>query len=89
MAKLAEVLASAFASGMTWAADAAGHPVYCPPPGAPLAGDRLMEILERFIELNPDTGDNTYGLALSASLRQGFPVAPIENRFPGLCSATS
>jgi hypothetical protein len=49
MAKLAEVIASAFASGMTWAADAAGHPVYCPPPGAPLAGDRLMHLLEQWL----------------------------------------
>src|SRR5271157_3867069 len=32
MAAVAEVIASAFASGMSWAGTIEGHPLYCPPP---------------------------------------------------------
>jgi len=31
MAAVAEVIASAFASGMSWAGTIEGHPLYCPP----------------------------------------------------------
>jgi hypothetical protein len=76
MKMLAEVIASAFASGMSWAGTIEGHPVYCPPTGAPLNGNQVMIALERFVTDHPDAADKTYGLALSASLAQAFPCAP-------------
>jgi hypothetical protein len=73
MKMLAEVIASAFASGMSWAGAIEGHPVYCPPPTGPLTGNEIMNILEHFISNNPDVDDKTYGVALSASLTRVFP----------------
>jgi hypothetical protein len=75
MVGVAEVIASAFASGMSWAGTIEGHPVYCPPPSVALTGDQLMGILERFVADNPDAGDKTYGFALSAGLSRAFPCA--------------
>jgi hypothetical protein len=74
MAKVAEVIASAFA--MSWAGTIEGRPVYCPPSTAPLTGNQLMSILERFVSDTPAAADNTYGFALSASLTRAFPCAP-------------
>ncbi len=76
MAAVAEVIASAFASGMSWAGTIEGHPVYCPPPSVALTGNQLMGILERFVADNPDSIDKTYGFALSAGLSRAFPCAP-------------
>ncbi len=76
MAAVAEVIASAFASGMSWAGMIEGHPLYCPPPIGTFTGNQAMNILESFIADRPETADKTYGLALSASLRQAFPFAP-------------
>jgi len=73
MKMLAEVIASAFASGMSWAGTIDGRPVYCPPTGAPLTGNQVMIALERFLSDNPDAADKTYGFALSASLTRAFP----------------
>ena len=75
MAAVAEVIASAFASGMSWAGTIEGHPLYCPPPIGAFTGNQAMRILESFIADHPETADKTYGLALSASLRQAFPCA--------------
>jgi len=76
MAAVAEVIASAFASGMSWAGTIEGHPLYCLPPIGAFTGNQAMSILESFIPDHPETADKTYGLALSASLRQAFPCAP-------------
>jgi hypothetical protein len=76
MAAVAEVIASAFASGMSWAVAIEGRPLYCPPPTAPLTGPQPMGILERFVADHPDSADKTYGFALAASLTQAFPCAP-------------
>jgi hypothetical protein len=35
-----------------------------------------MSILESFVADHPEMADKTYGLALSAGLRQAFPCAP-------------
>jgi len=75
MAAVAEVIASAFASGMSWAGTIEGHPLYCPPPNGAFTGNQAMSILESFIADHFETADKTYGLALSASLRQAFPCA--------------
>ena len=76
MKMLAEVIASAFASGMSWAGTIEGHPVYCPPPTEPLSGNQIMNILDHFVSNNPDASDKTYGFALSASLIRAFPCTP-------------
>jgi Rap1a immunity proteins len=76
MAAVAEVIASAFASGMSWAGTIEGHPLYCPPPNGAFTGNQAMNILENYLSDHPETADKTYGLALSASLRQAFPCAP-------------
>ena len=76
MAAVAEVIASAFASGMSWAGTIEGHPLYCPPPIGAFIGSQAMSILENFIADHPETADKTYGLALSAGLRQAFPCSP-------------
>src|SRR5271157_4295023 len=76
MAAVAEVIASAFASGMSWAGTIEGHPLYCPPPTVAFTGDKVMRILESFIADHPETADKIYGFALSASLRQAFPCMP-------------
>ena len=76
MKMLAEVIASAFASGMSWAGTIDGRRVYCPPTGAPLTGDQVMSALERFVAGNPEAAEKTYGFALSASLARAFPCAP-------------
>ena len=76
MAAVAEVIASAFASGMSWAGAIEGHPLYCPPLTAALTGNQAMSILESFIADHPETADKTYGLALSAGLRQAFSCTP-------------
>ncbi len=73
MKMLAEVIASAFASGMSWAGTIAGRPVYCPPSTAPLTGNQLMGILQRFLSDNLAAADKTYGFALSARLTRAFP----------------
>ncbi len=76
MAAVAEVIASAFASGMSWAGTIEGHPPYCPPPNGAFTGSQAMSILESFVADHPEMADKTYGLALSAGLRQALPCAP-------------
>ncbi len=39
-------------------------------------GNQAMNNLESHIADHPETADKTYGLALSAGLRQAFPCAP-------------
>ncbi len=75
MAAVAEVIASAFASGMSWSG-AIGGSLSCPPPAPALIGKQVMSILESFVADNPDAADKPYGFALSASLRRAFPCTP-------------
>ena len=49
MAAIAEVIASAFANGMSWAGAIKGHPVYCPPEAVALTGNQVMSILEGIV----------------------------------------
>ena len=53
MAVVAEVIASAFASGMSWAGTIEGHPLYCPPSNGAFTGNQAMTILENFISDPP------------------------------------
>jgi hypothetical protein len=67
----AEVIASAFASGLSWGGHLAGTEVYCPAPN--LGGREIMRAFERFLKANPDMARKPYGAAMAASLGQAFP----------------
>jgi hypothetical protein len=71
MAAVAEVIASAFASGLAAAGRLGGREVFCPP--TDLEGKQIMSALERFVDHNPDLADEPYGVAMAASLRDTFP----------------
>ena len=68
---LAEVIASAFAGGLSWRGSLAGKDVYCPPPG--FKGQQVMIAFEKFLDENPDMGEKPYGDAMAASLSRAYP----------------
>jgi Rap1a immunity proteins len=72
---IAEVIASAFATGVITAGSLSGKPVFCPPPGA--KGSDALSTLERFLANHPDRADRPYGEALAASLAQEFPCSTL------------
>ena len=71
MRMVAEVIASAFASGLSWKGTLGGKDVYCPPPG--LKGAQVMTTLDQFLVGNPDMAEKSYGDAMAASLSRAFP----------------
>jgi Ssp1 endopeptidase immunity protein Rap1a len=71
MRMVAEVIASAFASGFSWAAEAKGRKVYCAP--ADLRGGQIMSAFEEFLRDNPKMAPQPYGVAMAATLSQAFP----------------
>lgn len=71
MRMVAEVIASAFASGLSWKGTLGGKEVYCPPPG--LKGGQVMTTLDQFLASNPDKAEKSYGDAMAASLSRAFP----------------
>jgi Rap1a immunity proteins len=71
MRMVAEVIASAFASGLSWKGTLAGKEVYCPPQG--FKGGQAMATLDHFLASNPEMAEKSYGEAMAASLRQAFP----------------
>jgi hypothetical protein len=71
MKLVAEVIASAFSSGLSWSGALAGKEIYCPPPG--LKGEQVMIALDKYVEENPDTADKAYGDAMAGSLSRAFP----------------
>ena len=71
MRMVAEVIASAFASGLSWKGALGGKEVYWPPQG--LKGDQVMTALDQFLASNPDTAEKSYGDAMAASLSRAFP----------------
>ena len=71
MRMVAEVIASAFATGLSWKGTLGGKEVYCPPQG--LKGDQVMTTLEQFVVSNPDMPEKSYGDAMAASLSRVFP----------------
>jgi hypothetical protein len=70
MRMLAEVIASAFASGFSWGADAGGKRVYCAPPD--LKGGEIMSAFEEFLRDHPRMAEQPYGTAMAATLSQTF-----------------
>ena len=79
MTLVAEVIASAFASGLTAAGRLGGREVVCPP--SDLGGKQIMSALERFVDNNPDLADEPYGVAMAASLSRAFPCA-VKSEYP-------
>ena len=71
MRMVAEMIASAFASGFSWGGEAAAKQVYCASPN--LKGGEVMGALERFLQDNPDAAEKPYGNAMAATLTAAFP----------------
>ena len=71
MRMVAEVIASAFASGFSWGGDALGKRAYCAPPD--LKGHQIMSAFEAFVRDNPALAERPYGEAMTGTLRKAFP----------------
>jgi Rap1a immunity proteins len=71
MRMVAEMIAAAFGSGLSWRGSLAGKDIYCPPPG--LKGAQVMPAFEKFLEENPDMAERPYGNAMAATLSRAFP----------------
>lgn len=74
MRMVAEVIASAFASGFSWGGDAAGKHAYCAPPD--LKGSQIMSAFEEYLRDNPKLADQPYGAAMAGTLSISFPCNP-------------
>jgi hypothetical protein len=70
MQALAEVIASAFASGFSWGGDVAGKHAYCAPD---VKGREVMIAFEGFLSNHPDMASRPYGAAMAATLSRAFP----------------
>jgi hypothetical protein len=71
MRMVAEVIASAFASGFSWGGDATGKRTYCAPPD--LKGRQIMSAFEELVRDNPALGDRPYGESMAGTLIKSFP----------------
>jgi hypothetical protein len=71
MRMVAEVIASAFASGFSWGGDAPGKRAYCAPPD--FKGPQLMGAFEAFVGDHPALAERPYGEAMAATLKTAFP----------------
>jgi hypothetical protein len=71
MRMVAEVIASAFASGFSWGGDTPGKPAYCAPPD--FKGPQIMDAFEAFVGAHPALAERPYGEAMAATLRTAFP----------------
>ena len=71
MRMVAEVIASAFASGFSWGGGASGKSKYCAP--SDLKGTLIMSAFAGFLKDNPKMADQPYGAAMSGTLMKTFP----------------
>ena len=67
MKMVAEVIASAFASGYSWG----GRHAYCASPD--IKGTQIMSAFEGFLRDNPTLADQPYGAAMAGTLIKAFP----------------
>jgi hypothetical protein len=67
MRMVAEVIASAFASGYSWG----GRHAYCASPD--IKGPQIMSAFEGFLRDNPMLADQPYGAAMAGTLSKAFP----------------
>jgi hypothetical protein len=74
MRMVAEVIASAFASGFSWGTDTAGKRGYCGPPD--LKGRQIMSAFEEFLRDNPRMADEPYSAAMSGTLSKALLCNP-------------
>jgi len=70
---VAEVIASAFASGFSWGANASGKRAYCASPD--LKGGQIMSAFEEFLKDNPKMADEPYGAVMAGTLIKAFPCS--------------
>jgi len=75
MRMVAEMIAAAFGSGLSWRASIAGKEVYCPPPG--LTGAQIMPAFEHFLEDNPNMAEKPYGDATVATLIEEYSCSAL------------
>jgi Rap1a immunity proteins len=68
---VAEMIAAAFAGGLSWRGSLAGKDVFCPPPG--LTGAQVKPAFMGFLADHPEMAEKPYGDAMAASLSQAFP----------------
>lgn len=73
MRMVAEVIASAFASGFSWGRDSAEKRAYCGPPN--LRGNQIMGVFEEFLRDNPKMANQPYGAAMAGTLSMAFPCS--------------
>jgi hypothetical protein len=72
MRMVAEMIASAFASGFSWGGDAAGKRAYCAATG--LKGGQIMSAFEAFVRDNPALAERPYGEAMAGTLERHSPA---------------
>jgi len=75
MRAVAEVIASAFASGFSWGGESAKKRLYCA--ASNLKGPRIMSAFEGFLKDNPNMGDQPYGAAMARTLITAFPCGTL------------
>jgi hypothetical protein len=73
MRMIAEVIASAFASGFSWGGDAAGKRAYCA--SSDLKGHQIMSAFEGFVRDNPLLAERPYGEAMAGTLKKASPCS--------------
>jgi len=71
MRMVAEVIASAFASGFSWGGEATEKPGYCAPPD--VKGVQIMSAFEGFLKDNSAMAGQPYGAAMARTLKKPFP----------------
>ncbi len=73
MRMVAEVIASAFASGFSWGGTDAGKRAYCSSPD--LKGSQIMTAFEVFLRDHPKMNGEPYGAAMAETLTKTFPCS--------------
>ena len=71
MSKAAEMVAAAFAGGLSWRGSLGGKDIYCPVSG--MKGRDVMIGFKQFLADHPEMADRPYGQAMAASLIREFP----------------
>jgi hypothetical protein len=71
MRMVAEMIASAFASGFSWGGNVAGKQVYCAQ--FDVRRHEIMSAFEGFLRDHPQMASEPYGAAMAATLSRAFP----------------
>ncbi len=80
MAAIAEVIASAFASGMSWAGTIEGHPLYCPPPIGAFSDTQAMNILGASLPIIPRPPTKPTALRSPPACGRRSPARLVEQK---------